>query len=1086
MKKMFLTAALAAAGIASLSAADVPLWLRDVAISPDGATIAFTYKGDIYTVPAAGGRATQLTTDRVAIDATPVWTPDGSRIAFRSNREGSADIFIMPAKGGTPVRLTDHPASETPLAFLDSETLLFQGSGEGSALSQRFPSAAAYTLNINKPGERPRYFGSTPMISASADGKGQLLYTDRKGVENIWRKHERAESTNDVWLIDKNGKHTKQTDFNGHDRNPVWTADGGYAYVSEKDGTLNVYERKADGSEKQLTKFTKHPVRDLSAAKNGTLAFDWDGEIYTLAPGAQPRKVAIEIVGDAYDSDHLKRYVTSGATNFAVSPKGDQVAFIIRGELYVTDTKYKTTKRITDTAGQERCMDFSPDGRTLVYDSERDGIWGLYTATIKNPDEKSFAYATEIEEKPLYIPKTSAQQPDFSPDGKKVAFLENRNELKVIDVDSRKVNTALSGDFNYSYQDGDVSFQWSPDSKWLLADYLGIGGWNNKDVALVKADGSQVVDLTESGYSDGDAKWVMGGKGIAYTSGKDGYKSHGSWGNTVDVYVMFLDPDGWDTFNMTEEEAALAEKAKEGEKKEDSDKDKDKDKKGKDSGKADADKKDEVKPLEFDLPNRRYRMARVTPQSGSLGDYFFSPKGDKLYYTTGSTEGGRNLYVTDLKKGDTKVLSQGIGGGLMADEKGDNLFVMGYNGDIRKVSLPDGKVENVDYEALYDRHPSKEREYMYDHMVNQVKHKFHDVNMHGTDWNYYADHYRKFLPHISNNPDFGLLLSEILGELNASHTGGAGTPETTGAKALLPPASLGAYFDENWTGDGLKVKELIPRSPLSAKSALVQPGEIVLAIDGQKITPRANYNSMLEGKAGKRTMLTVKGTDGKERTVYVKPWSSGELSNARYQRWVERNEAIVDSLSGGKVGYVHIAGMNDPSFRVLYDRALGKYRNCNAIVVDTRHNGGGWLHNDVALMLGGKEYVRFVPRGQYIGSDPFSQWTKPSVMLVDESNYSDAHGTPYVYKTLGLGKLVGAPISGTMTAVWWETQIDPAVYFGIPQVTSIAVKDGTVLENQELRPDIEIYNDPVELEAGRDAQLEGAVKELMKQTASRR
>lgn len=240
---------------------------------------------------------------------------------------------------------------------------------------------------------------------------------------------------------------------------------------------------------------------------------------------------------------------------------------------------------------------------------------------------------------------------------------------------------------------------------------------------------------------------------------------------------------------------------------------------------------------------------------------------------------------------------------------------------------------------------------------------------------------------------------------------------------------------------------------------------------------------MLEGKAGKKVTLGVKrsGSD-KEEKVIVRPGSSD--SHLLYDRWVENNEHIVDSLSNGRIGYIHIQGMNTSSYLTAYDRLLGKYRNCDAVVVDTRYNGGGWLHNDIALLLGGKEYVRYMPRGRYIGSDPFSQWTKPSVMLVNESNYSDAHGTPYTYQALGIGDVVGAPIPGTMTAVWWETQIDPSLVFGIPQVTSKDM-NGNVLENQQLTPDVIIYNQPEEILNGKDAQLEGAVTHLLKKLSSK-
>ncbi|MDE6771101.1 MAG: peptidase S41, partial [Muribaculaceae bacterium] len=333
-----------------------------------------------------------------------------------------------------------------------------------------------------------------------------------------------------------------------------------------------------------------------------------------------------------YDSDLVKRYLNRGASDIAVSPEGKEVALIIRGDLYVTSTDYETTKRITDTPAQERTASFSPDGRTIVYDSDVDGIWQLFTAKIKNDKEKQFAYASDIVIEPLYKCGTSAMQPMFSPDGKKVAFLEDRTILKVIDLDTKKVTTALDGKYNYSYSDGDIPFAWSPDSKWLIVSYIGKSGWNNTDIALVKADGSQVVDLTESGHSDNNPKWALDGKAITYSTGKYGMKAQGSWGNQQDVILMALDPEAWERFNFTEEEAALAEKAekdeKDGDKGDSKDSKKDKKKKGK---KEKADKKEDKETV-LDLDNRRYRTRRLTGRSSSMWDYFLSPKGDKLYY----------------------------------------------------------------------------------------------------------------------------------------------------------------------------------------------------------------------------------------------------------------------------------------------------------------------------------------------------------------------------------------------------------------------------------------------------------------------
>ena len=1078
--KSFILSALLLSSAAMSAQGETPRWLRNVAISPDGSTIAFTYKGDIFTVPVSGGKAFQLTSNH-AYDTNPVWSNDGSVIVFASDREGSMDLYSVESKGGTPVRITTSTGAETPLTFLNDEEVLFTTSTMPSKDSSRAPFLTqTWKVNVIKPGSRPELYLSLPMLSANVSADGKLLYQDKKGFENVWRKHERSSGTSDIWLSD-NGTFRKLTDFNGHDLNPVWKKDGkSFYFISEEDGTLNVFEGSVDNAtHKQLTHFKEHPVRHLSASENGVLAFSWDGDLYTLTPGGEPKKLNVEIIADQYDGDRVKYFTGNGATTMAVSPSGDELAFVIRGDVYVTNAKYKTTKRITDTPAQERNVSFSKDGRTLVYDSDRDGYWQLFTATIKNPDEKQFAYASEIEEQPLYKCATAAQQPEYSPDGKKIAFLEDRTTLKVIDPATKKVTTALDGKYNYSYSDGDISFAWSPDSKWLLVDYIGVGGWNNTDVALVKADGSEVIDLTESGYANGNAKWALDGKAVTYYTGKYGMKSQGSWGNQGDIMLMALDGEAWDDFRATEEEAALKEKA-EKDKKEESEKeaDKKKDKKSGKKGKSEDKADQAVKDLKFDLENRKHRLARLTGSSSSVGDYFLNPKGDKFYYIAGATEGGSNLMVRDLKKGETKVLAKGVSGGLATDAKGEKLFLISGKG-MQKVNLENGTTEPVEFEAPYDRKPSLEREYIYDHAVRQVNDKFYDKDIHGIDWEGYGKHYREFLPYINNNTDFSILLSELLGELNASHTGsGYSRPA-----ASLQTAELGAFFDQSYNGDGLKVAEVLPRGPLASKKVNAQPGDIILSIDGQPIQAGKDYYPLLEGKAGKKTRLGIqRAATGNTDYVEMKPISLGAVSDHLYHRWVEHNQAVVDSLSGGKIGYVHVRGMDGSSYQTVYDQLLGKYRNCDAVIVDTRFNGGGWLHNDLAILLSGKEYSRFMPRGQYIGSEPFSQWHKPSVMLVNESNYSDAHGSPFVYQTLGIGDVVGAPIPGTMTAVWWETQIDPSLYFGIPQVTNVDM-NGNVLENHQLNPDVIIYNNPGDELKGHDAQLEGAVRHLLNKTA---
>ena len=1080
MKKRLLAAAAFALSLNTF-AADVAAWMRYPALSPDGSLIAFSFKGDIYTVPANGGRALQITT-HPSHDTRPVWSPDGKLLAFASDRMGSMDIYVVDKEGGAPKRLTTHSGNETPITFKDNEHLLFQANILPSTDDMQFASGQfpqVYEVSIE--GGRPVMFSSMPMedISFSTDGK-KILYHDKKGYEDPWRKRHTSSITRDVWMcnLDNERSYKKLSSFNGEDRNPVWANTDTYYYLSEQNGSFNVFKASINGGNPiQITKHEKHPVRFLSRANNGLLCYGYDGGIYTLKEGEQPQKVNIKVVTDQINRDIIRQIKNNGATQIALSSEGKEVAFILRGDVYVTSTEYKTTRQITNTPEQERNVDFAPDGRSLVYASERNGLWQLYQSKIANKDEKLFTYATEIKEEKLTDSNITSFQPQYSPDGKEVAFLEDRTTLRVINLASKQVRTIMDGKFEYSYSDGDQWYQWSPDSRWILTNYIGIGGWNSKDVALVNASGNgEIHNLTQSGYNDGNAQWVLDGKAMIWESDRAGYRSHGSWGAHGDVYIMFFDLEAYERFNMSKEELALleeAEKAKENNKK-DEDKSNKKDKGN--NKKADDKKKDDIKPLTFDLDNCRDRIVRLTRHSSSLGDAVLSKKGDKLYYQA-SFERGSDLWCQDLKENSTKLVMKNIGyGKMIPDKKGENFYLCSRGG-IKKVTVKDGKSKNVDFEAIFDYKPALERQYIFDHAWQQVKDKFYVEDIHGIDWEGYRDAYRRFLPSITNNYDFQELLSEMLGELNGSHTGAR---YNTGGPTLST-ANFGVFFDDTYQGDGLRIKEIMAKSPFAVKKCDVTPGCIIEKIDGQAIQADMDYFPLLEGKAGKNVLVAMYNpTTGKRFDVNVKAISGGEQNALLYKRWVDRNRRMVDELSGGRIAYVHVKGMDSPSFRTVYSELLSdKNRQKEAVIVDTRHNGGGWLHDDLATLLSGKEYQRFIPQGQYIGSDPHNKWFKPSCVLVCEDNYSNAHGFPWVYKELGIGKLIGAPVPGTMTAVWWETQIDPTIVFGIPQVGCVD-KNGKYMENNQLQPDIEVYNKPEDSLKGIDEQLATAVKEMLK------
>lgn len=1075
MNKLILATLLGAYGLAA-QAQDNPLWMRHPAISPNGKTIAFSYQGDIFTVPSSGGTAKQITSN-AAFDSYPVWSPDGNHIAFASNREGSIDVWVMDANGGIPKRVTTNSGSEYPLRWKDNSTIMFKASIMPTAKSIIFAGSYPQVYTVGMDGGRPKLFSDITMDALDINASGDVIYIDRKGYEDEWRKHHRSPITRDVWL--KSGdSFRKLTTFDGEDRDPVWASDGkSFYYLSEQSGTLNIYHRTLDGKETQITNHEKNPVRFLSAATDGTLCYGYDGEIYTVRKGGQPQKTAIRIAADTEGKELIRQIRNSGAYNIKLSPNGKEIGFVMHGDVYVTSIEYRTTKQITNTPEQERYIDFSPDGRTIIYDSERNGVWQIYATTMKNKDEKQFAYATELVEERLTQSDQTSFQPKFSPDGKQIAFWENRGTLRVMDAKGKNVKTAMDGKFVYSYSDGDIDFTWSPDSKWLLSSYIGVGGWNNSDIALVNASGNgEIHNLTESGYNESNAKWVLDGKAMLFCSDRAGYRSHGSWGAEYDAYLMFFDLEAYERYRMNKEERALAKENM-------TEKEKKKEEKKEEKEKKEMEKPEakEMEPLKFDLENCRDRIVRLTVTPSFLGDILLDKDGENIYYNV-AFEKGMDLWHRDLMTGNTELLIKNVGNGEMMFDKSYKEIYLAADGGIKKVTPQSKAVKNIEFEAQFNYQPYKERAYMFDHVWRQVKDKFYDKNIHGVDWEGYRKTYERFLPYINNNHDFQEMLSEMLGELNASHTGA----RYSGSWASLQTASLGLFFDEDYTGDGLKIAEVIKGSEIACKQTDVKSGCIIEKIDGTEIKAGMDYFPLLDGKIGKPVRLTIRPKSGRSFDVTTKGMSMNAVDDLLYKRWVDRNRQLVDSLSGGRLAYVHVRAMNSESFRTVYRELLSdKNRNREAVIVDDRHNGGGWLHDDLCTLLNGKEYQNFMPRGNYIGRDPFNKWTKPSCVLICEDDYSNGHGFPMVYKTLGIGKLIGTPVAGTMTAVWWETMIDNTMVFGIPQVGCMTL-DGKYAENTQLNPDITVYNTPEDFLNGNDRQLKAAIEEMMKQIGEKK
>ena len=1057
----------AAASQALKESGNVMGWLRYPAISPDGSEIAFAFMGEVYIAPVEGGFARALTT-APSFESMPVWSNDGNRLAFVSSRYGNFDIYVISRNGGEAKRLTFHSANDVPMAFSpDDSRVYFYSPRIGTKESSLFPSRSMPQLySVPTEGGEEKLELPFPVmdLKISADGS-KFIYHDKKGYEDNWRKHHVSSNARDIWEYDTEvKKFDKLTDFGGEDRNPVFGENGDIYYLSEESGSFNIWKRSAAGAKTQVTKFDTHPVRFLSRSKNGTLCFSYDGQIYTMKDGAEP--VKLEMFSTVERKGNEIRSMLSAADEVAPNSDGSEAALVLRGEIYVVNTETGTTKRITDTPNEERWVNFHPKNRKLLYSSFREGTWKVYETSMDDENEPYFSSSTKISEREVISGDFNAFQAYYSPDGKKIAYLKNRTELVVYDTEKNTHTTVMAGEKSISYIDGDQQYSWSPDSTRLAVVFNDRDRWSG-EIGIVDAKGGELVNISNSGTFDALPKWSGNGEFISWI-GKD------------ELYLFFLNKKGLDNFQKTKEEIDIEKKAEA-------------DKKAAAATNVPPTAPQPAKPaveekkeaVEFDTKNIEERIVKVSLNPAKYVENAVSKDGETLFYMSYEPAEIR-IVSLDLREQKEKLLTSiphprnlsfwdDPQFSLIPDPSGTSLFIMALR-KASKLGIADGKSKPIAPAAEFSVNKSSEYAYLFEYVWKTMNDKFYDTGLHGVDWAKYKDEYAKFIPYINNNYDFSELLSEMLGELNVSHTGCGYIPYMAMGDAT---GRLGVFysFDKN----GVKIEEIMKGGPLDKAESKVKAGNIIEKINGMNVTAES-FDKLLNRTTDKKVRISFWNTETSERwEEVVKPIGYRAELELLYTRWVKKNREAVEKLSEGKFGYVHIRGMNGESFKAIFDEIMGRYSNAEGIVIDTRFNGGGWLHDELSVLFGGKKYTQYSHRGvKNFGGDPQDRWTKKSILLVNEGNYSDAHMFPYAYRELKLGKIVGMPVAGTATAVWWPLLLDESLYFGIPQIGIIA-NDGKYLENNELVPDFVVPMLPSNIIEGRDPQLEKAVQVLLEE-----
>jgi tricorn protease len=1031
-----------------------PTWLRQPAVSPDGKLIAFTHAGQLWRVPAGGGEAVSLTSALFRA-GTPVWSPDSQRIAFSAHRHGNPDVFVMPASGGEVKRLTTHSSADTPYAFTpDGASVLFSSMRLGDARADFggvLAGASRQLYSIPSNGGRERLVIPLPALDASPSPDGRLiLYTNLRAPESEWRKHAVSDATRDIWVYDTKEKtHRPFTDWRGEDRDATWSADGKTVFwLSERSGSFNVWKQSLEAGAKpeQVTFHEKHPVRFLSTSRANDLVYGFDGEIWKLAAHAkEPVKVEVHISQGSLLDGPTFINMNAEASEVAVSPDGTQLAVIARGEVFVIDPATGNTRRVTDTPQHERNVSFRPDGKALLYAAERDGRYDAFETSLAAADATSFFSPGGLKETRLTDTRTDVTEPAYSPDGTRIAYLEDRTQLVVMDLATKAAATVMPKGLSYSYTDGDLPFVWSPDGRWLAAT---TGSATSQfDIHLIDASGEKPPhNLTQSGFADMGPRFSPDGKALYFLSARNGLRTTDSKAAQADVYALYLTQAAFDAAMRTDEKPA-----------------------------------EEDKDWQPDLDHLEARTVRLTPFSSNLAMYHPTPDGKSLVFAAVSPASGMSAYKLPIGKPGLAPLFTKMppAADSFATDAAGNLHFLGAAG-IERVSLVTGQASTIPFNAEVAYDLPGEMRWFFEHAHRMTAQKFYRADMGGVDWDFYGKAYARHLPSIRRGEDLAELLSEMAGELNASHMGSAYTPVVTGGDQT---ASLGLYYDHSHDGPGVKIADYLETGPAGRAGSRLRPGAVILAVDGQAIAADQDIHELLNRRAGRPLLVTVQPPGGGaavEETITPQPFVNSIVQ--AHDRWVRQREILTDRLSDSRIGYIHIAGMDTANYQRFVTKAFGQYSDREALLIDVRFNTGGNLTDRLIADLSAKSAGKSIDReGRVLSDIPSDRWTKPSIVLANSFSYSDGSIFPHLYKDAKLGRFVGEPVPGTGTSVWWM-QLLPGgrLTYGIPEIGR-KTPDGRFYENTEDVPDLVVHRSPDAIEEGRDEQLETAVADLLKQ-----
>ncbi|MDT7604400.1 MAG: tricorn protease [Acidobacteriota bacterium] len=1061
-----------------------------------GGRVTFSYLGDIWVANEDGTNVQRLTVHK-ARDVYPRFSPDGKWIAFSSDRNGNLDVYLIPSAGGTVKQLTFHSADDTVLNWTPDGTRILFSANRGE---QFMPML--YTVSVN--GGMPVSAGADMGVSGSYSPDGSRLAYNQK-AQTYWRKYYRGAYQSDVLVEDISAKKfTNVTDFDGLDSWPMWSRDGYIYFVSDREGNglTNIWRvSESGGKADRVTSYKEGDVRFPSISADGkTIVFEHDFGISKLdVASKRVTPLHFDIGAETEESLSEVRDFNSTVDDFDLAPNSRRIVLSVHGEIFTAPVEEGDLRQITDTPSRERNVAYSPDGKWLSFISDRSGREELYVVAVDGAGE------------PQKLTDLDALKNNYSwsPDSTQIAFTASDDKLRVVTVASKEAK-----EISTSHYGNIGSPAWSPDGKWLA--YSKPDFTRTTDIYLVPSTGGEERKVTFDSFSEQGPQFAPDGKKLFFSRIDSTSTSQASGLPSVQLFSVALekldrDPD--DPEERAEAEAAQAVPADPAAMMD-----------AMNARRAGANgQRTPPKPVNIDWAGLKRRTKQLTRMPFPVSNYNVTPDGRSLVFVTSEPAGLFNVPVVYAMGEDGRRLTRvtsgtppggdnaGGGGGGFGGFGGisnlsvsrDSRTLFFQEGEfVYSVALPppapagasqsasaapsgggaSAPRRRINFVAKVRIDRPAEWAQMFDDAWRTMKYRFYDPKMHGYDWDAARAKYRPLVDYVGDRQELLNIVNEMIGELNASHTGAAPPPGGGRDAGAVSTGHLGLELEPDASAGRYRVTYIYEDGPADKDWVKVKVGDYLLAIDGKPVKAGDEYWQLLNYRLNRKVAVTFNDKpteDGAWRTR-IEPTSMGNYSTLRYERWVKDRRATVDKLSGGRVGYIHIRAMDPPSLR-RFEKELREYRNKEAMVIDQRWNGGGNIEQELLAILVQRQYQVWQPRGTEATSRPLAGFFGPKVVLQNWRSASNAEMFPAGFRALGLGKVIGTPTMGAVIGTGSYSLIDGSTVRTPGTGVYLADRAHTNLENYGVQPDIMVDNTPEDNLAGRDRQLEAAVQELLRQ-----